>query len=74
MAGQTRIVADFTSIQTGIIGNDQVKTDAAIIDGTLTASPTALAVDDVISIAMTVTSAVGASGAYAWAEIEEVGV
>ncbi len=156
MAGQTRIVADFTALQTNIIGNDQVKTDAAIEatkvehmqkvgtnfataiggtpatreevvfvaskacslkafhcllndtgtttnidfdlkkngttvlssvvnitqattdkavqDGTLTASPTSLAVDDIISISMAVTSSTGAQGAYAWAEIEEVGV
>lgn len=156
MAGQTRIIADFTSLQTGIIGNDQVKTNAAIEatkvehmqkagtnfataiggtpasreeivfvasqacslkafhcllndtgtstdidfdlkkngttvlssvvnithsvtdgdvqDGTLAASPTSLVADDIISISMAVTSSTGAQGAFAWAEIEEVGV
>lgn len=156
MAGQTRIIADFASLQTGIIGDDQIKadaaiqstklehmqkprtnfakaigdtpatreeivfvaskacslkgfhcllnvtgtstsitfdvkkngtsilsstvtitdttTDAAVQDGTLSANPTSLAIDDVISIAMTVTSSTGAQGPFAWCDIEEVGV
>lgn len=45
--------------------------DGVVVDGSLTTTPTALAVDDIVSIAMTVTSSTGAQGPYAWAEIQE---
>lgn len=44
--------------------------DGTVKDGTITGA--ALAVDDIVSISMTVTSATGALGPYAWAEIEEL--
>lgn len=43
--------------------------DRTVADGTL--SVTTFAADDVLSIAMTVSSSTGAQGPYAWAEIEE---
>lgn len=43
--------------------------DRVVSDGTL--SVTTFAADDVLSIAMTVSSSTGAQGPYAWAEIEE---
>lgn len=43
--------------------------DKLVKDGTLSA--TTLAADDILSIAMTVTSATGAQGPFAWVELEE---
>ena len=43
--------------------------DKSISDGTV--SSPVLAVGDIVSISMAVTSATGAQGAFAWAEIEE---
>lgn len=44
--------------------------DRTVKDGTI--SSAALSPDDVVSIAMTVTSATGAQGPFAWAEIQEL--
>lgn len=43
--------------------------DQTVKDGTL--SVTTVSADDILSISMTVTSATGAQGAFAWLEIEE---
>lgn len=43
--------------------------DGVVQDGTI--SGAALVAGDIVSIAMTVTSATGATGPFAWAEIEE---
>lgn len=43
--------------------------DRVVADGTL--SVTSFAADDVLSIAMTVSSSTGAQGPYAWIELEE---
>lgn len=44
--------------------------DRSVADGTL--SGTSFAADDVLSIAMTVTSSTGAQGPFAWVELEEL--
>ena len=63
-----------TTVLSAVTNITNATTDAAVQTGALTASPTTLAIDDVISISMAVTTATGATGAYAWVEIEEVGV
>jgi hypothetical protein len=47
----------------------QANADRSVQDGTL--SVTSLAVDDVLSIAMTVSSSTGAQGPYGWVVLEE---
>lgn len=58
-----------TTMLTGAVTITHSDTDGAVSDGTL--SVTSFAADDIISIAMTVTSNTGAQGPYAWAELEE---
>lgn len=53
----------------GVVNITQAISDRAVQDGTL--STTSLAVDDVVSISLVVTSSTGAQGPFAWVEIEE---
>jgi len=57
------------SILTAVITITDSTGNRAVQDGTL--SSTTLAADDVLSIAMTVSSSTGAQGPYAWVDIEE---
>lgn len=59
------------SVLTAVATITHSDADKAVVDGTL--SSTTVAVDDVFSIAMTVTSSTGAQGPYAWVNIEENG-
>jgi hypothetical protein len=63
-----------TTVLSSVVNITEGTSDGAVLDGTLSSSPTALATDDIISISMAVTSSTGAQGPFAWAEIEEVGV
>lgn len=58
-----------TTVLTGTINITQADADKLVKDGTV--SSAAITIDDVISIAMTVTTSTGAQGAYAWVDIEE---
>jgi len=58
-----------SSILTGVVTITDSTGNRAVQDGTL--SSTTLAADDVLSIAMAVSSSTGAQGPYAWVDIEE---
>lgn len=57
------------SILTGAVSFTHADTDGTIKTGTL--SSTTLVADDVLSILMTVTSATGAVGPFAWIELDQ---
>ena len=59
-----------TTMLTGTVSFTHSDTDKQIKDGTISGAGTITA-NDIISIAMTVSSATGAQGPFAWAEIEE---
>lgn len=58
-----------SSILTGVVTITDSTGNRVVQDGTL--SSTTLAADDVLSIAMAVSSSTGAQGPYAWVDIEE---
>ena len=58
-----------SSILTGTINITHSVSDRTVLDGVL--SSTTLAAGDVLSIEMTVTSSTGASGPFAWVEVDE---
>lgn len=58
------------SVLSSVITITNSEGDREIVDGSL--SGTSFAADDVLSIAMTVTSSTGAQGPFAWVELEEL--
>jgi hypothetical protein len=58
-----------TTILSGVVTITNSTGDRVVVDGTI--SNSALVAGDVLSIQLAVSSATGASGPYAWAEIDE---
>lgn len=58
-----------TSVLAAPVNITNAAADGAVQDGTV--NTPSVSVDDIISIEMAVTSATGASGAFAWPEIQE---
>lgn len=59
-----------TTVLTGTINVTNADGDGAVKDGTIS-SPN-LAIDDIVSIELTVTTSTGAQGPFAWVEIQEL--
>jgi len=59
-----------STVLTGTVNITDSDADTAVVDGVL--SSTALALNDVVSIELTVTTSTGAQGPFAWVDIEEL--